>query len=176
MLLRKRQRDPATGDIVSRSERLSLMAQASIRRWSVFFLFNILTVVWWFHPAYFGDSSTYVKYQLSYSWGAIAVELLIGIGMFGWARRDSVVLREVRRLLKAAEDRDANSHMLLHSALDELTKIHQLGHAIEDYVEHLQNGQHHEHDVHPTAGGSSSCPLGGLGGSHDPARGEDPVA
>ncbi len=99
--------DSMTGDTITRSERLSLLAQAVLRRWSFVLAYSVLTFLWWIHPTWFGDHpGNDIRWQDWASYMALLIESLVGIGMFGWARRDSVILRRLLAMERAAEQRD----------------------------------------------------------------------
>jgi hypothetical protein len=114
MWVRKKEHiDPITGDVLTRQERLSIMAQAAVRQWKFVLAYSALTFVWWAEPHWFGDDSSYVHWQLQASFLAIVLEAVIGIGMFGWARRDSIVLRKIMRLeAEADRARDRNEPVM----------------------------------------------------------------
>lgn len=117
ILLRKKHRDPNTGDEILRAERISLAVQGVMRRWSFVFAYTAITVAWWLHPVFFGDNAQYTHWQLAASYMALLIESLVGIGMFGWARRDSVILRKIYALERSAEKQDENNLALLHEML-----------------------------------------------------------
>ena len=107
MILRKHHVDPFTGDAIGRSERLSLFAQSILRKWTFVLAYTALTVLWWTHPHWFGDHpGDDARWQDWASYMALLIESLVGIGMFGWARRDSQVLRRLYQMERAAEQRD----------------------------------------------------------------------
>ena len=175
---KKSYQDPITGDRVGAAERVSLSVQGIMRRWRFIFAYTALCVVWWMHPSWFGDDANYTHWQLWASYMALLIESVVGIGMFSWARRDSVILRKVHVLERKAEQQDENSHVLLHDiyrlTILELEQIKMLRR-----IEENGNG-HPDGDVVPGPAGSG---VSGHGDSdstelllqpHDPHRGEDP--
>lgn len=85
--------DPLTGDTLSRSELLSWRLQGLIRRWEFIGGFTLITMALWI----VGSPVVLSWWNYSASYLAILIESIVGIGMFASSRRDSVVLREVRR-------------------------------------------------------------------------------
>ena len=82
-LFRKEHTDPSTGDTIGRSERLSLFAQAIMRKWAFVFAYSALTFFWWTHPTLFGDHpGNDARWQDWASYMALLIESLVGIGMF----------------------------------------------------------------------------------------------
>jgi len=88
-----------------------------MRKWRFVFAFTLLCVVWWIEPSWFGDNRSYIKWQLWASYSALLIESIIGIGMFGWQRRDSLVLRRIEVLERAAGQRDEVIEALLTKVL-----------------------------------------------------------
>lgn len=114
-LKHRSQLDPLTGDTITRQERLSLVAQSVLRKWSFVAAYTALTFVWWTHPSLFGDHpGNDARWQDWASYMALLIESLVGIGMFGWARRDSLVIRKLYALERAAEQRDETDQALMH--------------------------------------------------------------
>jgi hypothetical protein len=110
-------RDPLTGDVLAPVERFSLMVQGVMRKWKFIIAYSVLTGLWWWHPVWFGDNKQDLHWQLGASYAAVLIESVVGIGMFGWARRDSVILRKVHTLERKAQQADENNHVLLHEML-----------------------------------------------------------
>ena len=110
-------RDPLTGDLLKGSERFSLLVQSLMRRWAFVLAYTVVTVVWWTHPHWFGDQPNDGHWQDAASYAALVIESVVGIGMFGWARRDSLVLRRLEVLERKAQQADENNHTLLHELL-----------------------------------------------------------
>ena len=106
--------DPLTGDLVTTSERISLAVQAVMRQWKFVLAYTILTVFWWYHPHWFGDTAALSHWQDWASYMALLIESVVGIGMFSWARRDSIVLRKIHKLEHQAGQSEENAHILLH--------------------------------------------------------------
>lgn len=134
-LLRKRHTDAITGDEITRSERLSLLAQSVMRKWTFVLAYSALTLLWWTHPTLFGDHpGNDSRWQDWASYMALLIESLVGIGMFGWARRDSVILRKLYALERASEQRDEIDTGILHQlfataqinqqTMEELKNVH----------------------------------------------------
>jgi type VI protein secretion system component VasK len=89
--------DPITGDLLSVSDQVSLVAQSVIRRWSFIGAVIVITAAWWTWPAAFGDrSGAPLHWNLLASLMALVIESVVGIGMFSSGRRDAVILRQVR--------------------------------------------------------------------------------
>ncbi len=133
--------DPLTGDLLRPVERFSLFVQGRMRQWRFIFLYTGLTAAWWARPVWFGDTSSYTKWQLGASYMALLIESVVGIGMFGWARRDSVVLRKVHALEVAAEAvtvRDAEVLRKLEQT-DEINAV-LLNRVLTLLEAHAQNG------------------------------------
>lgn len=116
MFLRRREQiDPLTGDTITRQERLSLLAQSVLRKWTFVLAYSVLTFLWWTHPGWFGDHpGSDARWQDWASYMALLIESLVGIGMFGWARRDSIIIRKLYALERAAEQRDVADQELMH--------------------------------------------------------------
>ena len=90
-------RDPTTGDLLSVSDQVSLVAQSVIRRWSFIGAVVVLTAAWWTWPRAFGDpTGTPLHWNLLASLMALVIESVVGIGMFSSGKRDAVILRQVR--------------------------------------------------------------------------------
>ena len=113
----RRFRDPLTGDMLEPVERFTLWVQGIMRKWRFVLAYTTLTVVWWMRPSWFGDTRSYVHWQLWASYSALLIESVVGIGMFSWARRDSAILRKVHELERLAQHRDENDHVLIHEIL-----------------------------------------------------------
>lgn len=133
-LVKKDHIDPNTGDTIGRSERLSLFAQGLMRKWSFVLAYTILTIVWWTHPTWFGDHpGDDARWQDWASYMALLIESLVGIGMFGWARRDSRYIRLIHQMeLDAAKRHEFETRLLV--ALDGYSQamIASLGRIEED--------------------------------------------
>lgn len=103
-LRRREQVDSITGDTITRSEKISITVQSVMRQWKFVIGYSILTFIWWTHPVWFGDHpGNDARWQDFASYMALLIESLVGIGMFGWARRDSVILRRIDRLEREAD-------------------------------------------------------------------------
>ena len=102
----RRFRDPLTGEPISFTEWVSLMAVNVLRRWTIILFYIGLSAAWWAHPAWFHDDAVYTKWMIVFSLLAVINESLIGIGMFSRSNRDSIVLRRVLKYLERGEERD----------------------------------------------------------------------
>lgn len=93
--VKKMHQDPVTGDIMTTGEWVSWKIQGVIRRWIFLGIVTALTAyVWvadpiWRHPL--TD-----QWNLSASYLAIAIESVTAMAIINQARRDAVVLREIR--------------------------------------------------------------------------------
>jgi hypothetical protein len=106
MAERRHWRDPETGDALTLSERISWVIQGLFRRWTFVLLNVALSLFWWTHPTIFHDDGSLTRWMAVYSLLAVVIESVVGIAMFGQAKRDARVLREthaevseLRRLL-----------------------------------------------------------------------------
>jgi hypothetical protein len=173
-LERKRYRDPLTGDLVGRSERVSLFVQAIMRRWIFVFAYTTVTVLWWTHPQWFGDQpGKDARWQDWASYMALLIESVVGIGMFSWARRDSQVIRKIHALERKAEQQEENAHVVLHEIyrlttleLEQLRLLLEIkrngngnGHTVADPVSRSNGGGSDRLDHQPDLG--SQDPRGG---------------
>lgn len=109
--------DPLTGDRLKPTERFSWLITGLIRRWKFVAAYVTLSIVWWTHPQWFGDTLNYTHWQLGASLGALLIESVVGIGVFSIARRDSVYIRKIHNLERKAEQNDENTHVILHELL-----------------------------------------------------------
>lgn len=165
ILLKKDHRDPLTGDPIGRSERLSLFAQWVMRRWSFVLIYTGVTIVWWLKPIWFGDTSSYTHWQLAASYGALVIESLVGIGMFGWARRDSIYIRKIHALETAAQQRAQAEADLLYTISQHTASAMQADASIQAALARIE-----AHDDNPSgAGVGGVLPQHGPGGPGDQA-------
>jgi len=85
------------GDVMAPSERITWGVMKVYRRWTVFILLQLLTVLWWTHPSLFPGGLL----GWNYVWSdlAIIVEMMVGIAFLNQAMRDGAFLRtEVKEL------------------------------------------------------------------------------
>jgi hypothetical protein len=95
--------DPATGDLLPFGERVSWGIQGLIRCWPVVIGHVVLSVVWWTHPGWFGDTPDLPHWMAVYSLLAVVIESIVGLAMFSQTRRDATALREVRAISRRLE-------------------------------------------------------------------------
>jgi hypothetical protein len=103
---------PLTGDLLAPSERITWFVMNVYRRWSVFFLLQILTIVWWTHPHLFpGDLAGW-----NYLWSdlAVVVEMMVGIAFMNQSMRDAKVMRKSLADLQTEGDLIRDIHAALH--------------------------------------------------------------
>ncbi len=143
--------DPITGDLLRPIERFSLFVQGRMRQWRFILLYSALTFTWWAMPTWFGDTASYTKWQLGASYMALLIESVVGIGMFGWARRDSVVLRKVHALEEAANATAARDAEVLRKLeqTDEINAV-LLNRVVTLLEAHAKNGNGNGNGTEPT--------------------------
>ena len=95
----KPSKDPITGDVVSFSERMSLLAQSTVRRWSVTFIHIGFSLFWWIRFWNHGFSDPVNMWMAMYSLIAVVNENVLGIGQSSQNRRDAVLLRTMYQIL-----------------------------------------------------------------------------
>jgi hypothetical protein len=83
---------PQTGDLLQAGERITWRVMSIYRRWSVFFLLQILTVLWWTHPHLFPGGL--VGWNLLWSDLAVIVEMMVGIAFMNQSMRDARIIRD----------------------------------------------------------------------------------
>lgn len=73
-------------------ERVTWRVMSIYRRWSVFLLLQVLTVIWWTHPQWFPGGLA----GWNYVWSdlAIVVEMMVGIAFLAQSMRDAVIIRQ----------------------------------------------------------------------------------
>jgi hypothetical protein len=109
---------PVTGDLLQGGERVTWKVMSVYRRWSVFFLLQVLTIVWWTHPFLFPGGL--VGWNLLWSDLAVIVEMMVGIAFMNQSMRDAKIIRNSLADLqeiaigqkKITEDHDADMLML----------------------------------------------------------------
>jgi hypothetical protein len=82
---------PLTGDLLDPGERVTWRVMSVYRRWSVFFLLQVLTIIWWTHPFLFPGGLA----GWNYVWSdlAVVVEMMVGIAFMNQAMRDAKIIR-----------------------------------------------------------------------------------
>lgn len=100
-----------TGDLLSPGERVTWRVMSVYRRWSVFVLLQVLTIVWLSFPRYFPGGQ--FGWNLLWSDLAVAVEMLVGIAFLNQSMRDA---RIIRAELKELQD-DSKLIREIHAAL-----------------------------------------------------------
>lgn len=113
------------GDPMVFSERATWAVMRVYRRWTVFFLLQALTVVWWTHPSWFPGGLA----GWNYVWSdlAIVVEMMVGIAFLNQMWRDGKIMRrslgELSEVLGDVREMVADTHRsarLLHCLADKL--------------------------------------------------------
>ena len=99
-MFKKKYIHETTGDVLTFSEQISWKVQGIIRNWFFVIGWTGLSAVWFITPATFGDSRSYIHWQLLASWLAVTVELIIGIAMIGQTKRDALIIRHILKLEK----------------------------------------------------------------------------
>ena len=95
---------PDTGDVLSFSEQVSWKVQGVIRNWIFVIFWSVLSILWWIKPHWFGDSSSYVHWQLIASFIAVVIELIVGISMLSQTKRDAMIIRHILKLERNQTD------------------------------------------------------------------------
>lgn len=132
--------DPVTGDKVSFSEFATIKAQGVIRRWTVFIVFTIGTAICWAIDA----PNVLLWWNLSASFFAVIVELMVGMAQFSQTRRDAAIIRSLHAIMReihalvvelkeygkkdlqhAKDDLavDLDSNKMLYEIIDEIQQI-----------------------------------------------------
>ena len=132
--------DPVTGDKVSFSEFATIKAQGVIRRWTVFIVFTIGTGICWAIDA----PNVLLWWNLSASFFAVIVELMVGMAQFSQTRRDAAIIRSLHAIMReihalvvelkeygkkdlqhAKDDLavDLDSNKMLYEIIDEIQQI-----------------------------------------------------
>lgn len=95
---RKGFKDPVTGDELTLGEYVSWMIQGVIRRWAFVGIFTLVTAYIWFFadPIWRHDPTD--MWNLSASYLAIFIEGVTAMAIINQAKRDAVVLRQIRDL------------------------------------------------------------------------------
>lgn len=108
-------RDPITGDMLTRAERVSWTIQGVVRRWTVLIVITVATVGIFVYAAVeagaalgTGAKALLTWWNLWASWFAIALEATVGIAMFSMAKRTAVKLRHLCEII------DRLDHIIEH--------------------------------------------------------------
>ena len=99
-MFKKKYIHSSTGDVLTLSEQISWKIQGVIRNWFFVVGWTGLSAVWFITPTTFGDSHSYIHWQLLASQLAVTVELIIGIAMIGQTKRDALIIRHILALEK----------------------------------------------------------------------------
>lgn len=99
---------PMTGDMISPGERITWRIMGIYRRWTVFILLQVLTIVWLSFPKYFPGGQ--FGWNLLWSDLAVMVEMIVGIAFMAQSMRDAKVIRAEMVELKEAH---AETHQML---------------------------------------------------------------
>jgi hypothetical protein len=117
------------------SEKFSWAIQSFIRRWTFVVAYSVLTVVWWLHPSIFGDDHTLTRWMALFSWLAVFIESVVGIGVFSQSKRDSMTLRVVLTTLRKVLDLEQRIEDLLEDHLeDDSERLDGAGEAVPPVV------------------------------------------
>jgi len=83
---------PQTGDMLEPGERVTWRIMGVYRRWTVFILLQLLTIVWWTHAGWFPGGLA----GWNYIWSdlAIIVEMMVGIAFLNQSMRDARIIRQ----------------------------------------------------------------------------------
>lgn len=111
--------EPVTGDALTLGEYISWKVQGVIRRWSFLLVFVTFTVICWSTR----NDIVLLWWNFIASFLAIVIESVVGMGMFGQARRDAKVLREVRKMSEKQELLLERIEVLEQQNLEQLTRI-----------------------------------------------------
>lgn len=132
--------DPVTGDKVSFSEFATIKAQGVIRRWTIFIIFTIGTGICWAIDL----PNVLLWWNLSASFFAVIVELMVGMAQFSQTRRDAAIIRNLHAIMReihalvvelkdygkkdlqhAKDDLavDLDSNKMLYEIIDEIQQI-----------------------------------------------------
>jgi len=89
--LRQPRVHPLTGDVISPGESVTWKVMAIYRRWTVFILLQVLTIVWLSFPQFFPGGQ--FGWNLVWSDLAVMVEMLVGIAFMNQSLRDAKIIR-----------------------------------------------------------------------------------
>ncbi len=99
------------GDVMTPGERVTWRVMKVYRRWSVFFVLQGLTILWWSDPRLFPGGLL----GWNYVWSdlAIVVEMMVGIAFLNQAMRDGAFIRqELRELHELVADVHAERELV----------------------------------------------------------------
>lgn len=108
-------KDPVTGDILTKGEKVSWLIQGVIRRWTFLIAVTLVTALVWSTR----NPDALVWWNLCASYLAIFIESVVGLAMFGQTRRDAVVLREIRTLAQRIEEIEQTEEIQITHLLKE---------------------------------------------------------
>jgi low affinity Fe/Cu permease len=120
---------PLTGDMLSPSERATWRVMAVYRRWTVFLLLQVLTLVWWTNPKLFPGGLE--GWNLLWSDLAVMVEMLVGIAFMNQSLRDA---RVVRKSLSELVCQHEQTQQLLTNQMAELAEMRSLHDALARHM------------------------------------------
>jgi len=116
--------DPLTGDQYGLYEHLSWVIQQNVlRRPAFLLLWTVGTLLWWHFGGLFGVADPdLLKWNLGASWLAVTIEQIVGTGFLGQARRDAVVIRELRRRVERLEQTESDELAALEDIRGDLAE------------------------------------------------------
>lgn len=136
-IIKRKYIHPDTGDVLTFSEKISWFVQSIIRNWWFVCFWLVSSILWWMHPAWFKDNTSYVHWQLWASWLAVAVELVIGIAMIGQTKRDAQIIRHLLKLQKDQMDDLSDITREIKNLMNiEKEQLEQLEEFIEEHDDH----------------------------------------
>lgn len=83
---------PTTGDMLQPGERITWKVMSIYRRWTVFFVLQLVTIIWWTHPHLLPGGL--VGWNLLWSDLAVVVEMMVGIAFMNQSMRDARIIRD----------------------------------------------------------------------------------
>lgn len=105
---------PQTGDMIGPGERITWRIMGIYRRWTVFIMLQVLTVVWLSFPRYFPGGQ--FGWNLLWSDLAVMVEMIVGIAFMAQSMRDAKVIRA--EMVELKEAHTETHEMLANRASD----------------------------------------------------------
>jgi hypothetical protein len=105
---------PQTGDMIGPGERITWRIMGIYRRWTVFILLQVLTIVWLSFPKYFPGGQ--FGWNLLWSDLAVMVEMIVGIAFMAQSMRDAKVIRA--EMIELKEAHSETHEMLANRASD----------------------------------------------------------
>jgi membrane protein insertase Oxa1/YidC/SpoIIIJ len=109
---------PQTGDMINLGERITWRIMGVYRKWIVFIMLQVLTLVWWTHPSIFPGGLA----GWNYLWSdlAVMVEMIVGIAFMAQSMRDAKVIRSEMKELQEAH---AETHEILAARAEDFKLI-----------------------------------------------------